>query len=155
MGRWLTKSLFIEQDHNADLGQALYTLADEDRQGVPSLYRLYMEMRDPSEYYFAKQYLGGWDHWERLTKSPWFKPYIESWRKELDVLIKAEALSEIIRIAKDPTHKSSYEANKILLRKDKDQTKRGRPSKLEVSKEASRIASEEEQIAKDAERVLQ
>ncbi len=154
MGRWLTKSLFIEQDHNADLGQALFTLADEDRQGVPSMYRLYMEMRDPSEYYFSKKYLGGWDHWERLSKSPWFKPYIESWRKELEALIRAEALNEIIRIAKDPSHKSSYEANKILLR-DKSQPKRGRPSKDEVTKEATRIASEEDRVQKDAERILQ
>jgi hypothetical protein len=154
MGRWLTKSLFIEQDHNADLGQALYTLADEDRQGVPSLYRLYIEMKDPSEYYFAKKYLGGWDHWERLTKSPWFKPYIESWRKELDVLIKAEALHEIIRIAQDSSHKSSYEANKILLR-EKPTAKRGRPTKDEVNKEATRIASEEDRVLKDAERILQ
>lgn len=155
MGRWLTKSLFIEQDHNADLGQALYTLADEDRQGVPSLYRLYIEMKDPSEYYFAKKYLGGWDHWERLTKSPWFKPYIESWRKELDVLIKAEALHEIIRIAQDSSHKSSYEANKILLREKKESSRRGRPTKDEVHKEATRIASEEDRISQDAERVLQ
>lgn len=155
MGRWLTKSLFIEQDHSAGLEQALFTLADEDRQGVPSMYRLYMEMRDPSEYYFAKKYLGGWDHWERLSKSPWFKPYVESWRKELDALIRAEALHEIIRIAQDKTHKSSYEANKILLRKDKETIKRGRPTKDEVSKEATRMASEEDRISKDAERVLQ
>lgn len=155
MGRWLTKSLFVEfayQDVHPE--ESLFTLQDEDRLGVPSLYRLYMEMRDPSEYYFAKQYLGGWDHWERLSKSPWFKPYIESWRKELEALIRAEALKEIIRIAKDSSHKSSYEANKILLR-DKSQPKRGRPSKDEVTKEATRIASEEDRVQKDAERILQ
>lgn len=154
MGRWLTKSLFIEQEYHASLSQPLFTLADEDRDGYPSLYRLYMEERDPSEYYFSKKYFGGWDHWVKLTNTNFFKPYISDWRKELEVLIKAEALSEIIRIAKDPTHKSSYEANKILLRDKKESSKRGRPTKDDIHKEASRIATEDERVAQDAERLL-
>lgn len=155
MNRWLTKSLFIEQEYNAGLGLAMFTLSNEDKQGYPSLYRLYMEERDPSEYHFARKHLGGWEHWQALSKASFMKERVSDWRKELEVAIRADALQKIIRIASDPSHKSSYEANKILLRDKKESSKRGRPTKDDIHKEANRIATEDERVAQDAERVLQ
>lgn len=159
MGRWLTKSLFKEYAFQAPEGTfPLFVLSNQDRDGLPSLYKLYLAAEDPSEYFFANEYLGGWDHWQRLSKATFFLPYITSWRKELEVLIKAKALQKLLSVANNPNHKSSYEANKLLLKegyKEREGSKRGRPTKDEVHKEANRIATEEERISADAERVLQ
>lgn len=158
-GRWFTKSLFREYAFNAPEGTfPLFTLYPEDVDGITSLYRLYMEEADASEYFFAKKHLGGWEHWQKLSQSTFFKPYIQDWRKELEVLIRAKALQKLIEVANNPTHKSSYDANKLLVKegyKEKEKTsKRGRPTKDEITKEATRIASEEDQIKQDLERLV-
>lgn len=139
----------------------MFTLHKEDVDGLPSLYRLYLEEEDVSEYFFAKKYLGGWEHWQKLSESTFFKPYIQDWRKELEILIRAKALKRLLAVADNPANKFSYDANKLLVKegykeKDTDKTsKRGRPTKDEINKEATRIASEEDQVKLDHERLLQ
>lgn len=137
-GRWITQGLFLEQSYT-DTTYVIYTLQDEDHpRGYLSLYKLYMASNDPMEYTFANTHLGGWDHWEALSKAKWFQPYIQRWRKELELKIKAEALL-LIREEAAAGGKNSFVANKFLLEKgwvESPEGKRGRPKKQEIIQEA-------------------
>ncbi len=152
----LIKQLFFEQCYGKDEKLAVYTLKDVDHEGYLSLYRLYMELGDLKEYSFAETYLDGFEHWEMICRTSWFKPYLERWRKELLLKVQAEALNRIREVARTPEHKSSYEANKFLLGASWASAghSKGRPSKDQVKAEAERIAIADKQIADDAERIL-
>src|SRR3990167_1337022 len=88
-GARLTQALFYEET-GADKSSVIYTLKDQDHEGFPSLYRLYIEMEDILEYEFANKYLDNWSHWEWLTQAGWFKPYVLRWRKELELKIRSK-----------------------------------------------------------------
>lgn len=136
------KQLFIE--FNTLPGIALYTLQPHDYRGCLSLYRLFMEMSDDSEYTFAKTYFDGWRHWESLCKSHWFRPYIEQWREELALKTKAEAIQTAKRISlaggKDALTAAKYVAERGW---DKTPARRGRPTKEKV------ILQDEQSILED------
>jgi hypothetical protein len=134
----------------------LYTLKDVDWKGYPSLYRLYMEMGDVTEYNFATTYFESWDHWETLCACGWFKPYVERWRNELDVRIKAEALYRI-KVEAQTNGKNAFMANKYLLEKGweakEGKAHRGRHSKDEIKNQAKIIAEEQKRLEDDANRL--
>lgn len=155
IGAYLLNALFYEQTLS-DKSQVLYTLKDRDHCGYPSLYRLYMEADDPTEYNFAITNLDGWDHWERLTECSWFQIYLSKWRRELEVRFRARALLRIREVAQDPKAKESYSANKFLVGQGwKDNPKRhaGQPSKEEIKSEAHRLASIAQSLDDDFERI--
>lgn len=149
-----TKGLFQEMATTEDT--VLYTLKDQDTYGLPSLYRLYMEVADPTEYRFATQYMDGWGHWEDLCLCPWFKPYIDRWRRELEVRIRSEALNRITREAMDGNEKTLMQSNRYLAEgtwMPKDMRKAGRPTKAMIEKETKRLADIEKQVEEDLQRV--
>ena len=157
MGAHITKGLFWELNEY-DRSICLYTLKDEDHEGLPSLYRLYMEMEDPTEWRFANEYLDGWSHWEKIVGSPWFKDHVTRWRKELDLKMRAKALTAI-REEAEGLGKNSFQANKYILEKgwvvnSETKSKRGRPTKDDIKKEAVRLAEESTAYDEDAERIL-
>jgi hypothetical protein len=140
----------------ADKTGVVYTLKDRDHAGYPSLYRLYMEADDPTEYTFAVNNLDGWDHWEKLCDCNWFKPYIARWRRELEIRTKAKALMNMKALASDPTSKEFHQANKFLVNggwKEGTGSRRGRPSKEEIQKETKRLATEASSLDDDLSRV--
>lgn len=151
-----TKALFFEVAVD-DKSNVMYTLKDKDHKGYPSLYRLYMDMADPLEINFAEAYLDGWEHWQMICDTVWFKPYIKRWRHELQLKLRAEALLRIRDIAKDETHRGSLAANKILLDggwQTKEDTKKvGRKSKDEIKAEAERLFVSEKDALADLERI--
>lgn len=158
-GRYL-KGLFFEMTPS-DKSSVSYTLKDWDHtvDGVvyPSLYRLYLEQEDLTEYEFANTYLDGWEHWEMLTSCSWFKPYAERWRKELALKVKARALNRLKAEAASSS-KNSFLANKYLVEKgwvDKtDNHGRGRPSKEEVKAAANEIVLSDRRIQDDYDRLM-
>lgn len=154
-GQRLLKGLFFEE--TADKASAVYTLKNWDHLGYPSMYRLFLEADDPTEYTFATAYLDGWDHWEILCACTWFKPYVSKWRRELEVRAKARALLAIKDLAANKTAKESYQANKFLINggwKEKTSGRgAGRPSKEEVQKEAQRLAQDSKTIDDDFNRI--
>lgn len=155
----LLEGLFFEQTRHADKRNVVYTLKDQDHKGYKSLYRLYMEAEDLSEWHFAEAHLDGYEHWEMLTKCSWFQPYVERWRRELELKIRGRALMAVKEVAADPDNKNTYLANKLLLQggwKDKDEdaaTRRGRPSKADIKKEAESQAEAAKQLQEDLERI--
>lgn len=149
------KGLFWETTPS-DKSSVLYTLKDSDHQGYPSLYRLYMEIEDQTEYEFASAYLDGYEHWQMLCKCNWFKPYIQRWRNELELKLRARYLAKLMADAEDPTSKTQLISAKYIIEKGwepKTAGKRGRPTKDEISTEAERIAMTELRIQEDFERL--
>jgi hypothetical protein len=152
MGVQLTKALFWEMVE--DKRYCLYTLKTRDHQNCLSLYRLYMDMDDITEYRFANTYFEGFEHWESIAAAHWMKEHVSQWRKELELRMKSNALYRMREMA-DSSSKEAFSANKYLLDKgwkDKDST-RGRPSKEEIKSEATRIAIEQSTFDEDLQRM--
>jgi hypothetical protein len=149
------KGLFYEET-GADKSTVVYTLKDQDHMGFPSLYRLYMETDDPTEWKFANQHLDGWEHWEMLCRCSWFIPYVQRWRKELQLRIASHALARIMAESKTNS-RDSFTANRYLLERGwmpKETNKGGRPSKDSIRAAAHQIASEGLQVASDFDRLM-
>lgn len=157
-GRYL-KGLFFETT-GADKASVSYSLKDWDHPVgdvvYPSLYRLYMETEDLTEFEFANAHLDGWEHWEMLCNCAWFQPYVSRWRKELSLKIKARALNRLKAEAASSS-KNAFLANRFLIEKgwvEKEDGKgRGRPSKDEVKAAATELAIVERRIEEDYERL--
>ena len=141
-----TSSLFYETKY--DSVESLYSLSDKDKvvngRTIPSLYKLYTNMADVTEYTFANTYMESYQHWDLLCGEEFFKPYIQRWRKELELKLKSEALVEIIRQTKDEDPRKRMEASKYLYEKVfvGDKQTKGRPSKAQIKEEAHRQAKE-------------
>jgi hypothetical protein len=139
-----------------DKSFVVYTLKDEDTE-YPSLYKLYLAMEDPTEIVFAKTYLDGWEHWQMLCETIWFKPYVKRWRIELDLLLRAKALANILSISRDPDSKYFYESNKFLLSnnwKPDTSNKVGRPSKEAIKQEAEALFNSSKETQNDYLRLI-
>jgi hypothetical protein len=157
-GRYL-KGLFFETT-GSDKASVSYTLKDWDHtvDGVvyPSLYRLYLEQEDLTEYEFANAHLDGWEHWEMLTSATWFRPYVSRWRKELSLKLKARALNRLKAEAAS-TSKNAFLANRYIIEKGYvdtgEKSGRGRPSKDEVKAAAQEMALTERRLDEDFERL--
>lgn len=115
----------------------------------------YILMCDPTEYYFATRVIGDWDQWEEICNNKDIRPTIEQWRRELESKIKSDSLARIIDAAKGET-RDALAANKFLLDIPwlKEDSRRGRPTKLDVLSEAHKIASEEHTVVSDYNRLL-
>lgn len=76
--------------------------------------------------------------------------------KDLEIIIKVEALERLLNMAKDFKHKDSFNANKLLLQggwvTEEGNTK-GRPSKEDIRNELTRLANLEKQYIEDMERI--
>lgn len=165
-GKFVTKSLFFEQVFSTVKPHTIYTLKDEDivreiqeeeggpfkEVSFPSLYKLYMSIDDPTEWKFANECFHGWEHWELTSNSNFMKPYIERWRKELDLRTRSNALARIKSEAKS-TSKEALAAAKYLIARgweDKPSNGRGRPSKDDINRAANEIALNDKQLLEDA-----
>lgn len=154
MGRSLTKGLFYETT-GIDKSSVVFTLKDEPHLGYPSLRQLYLACDDPTEFKFAVSHLDGWDHWQELVSSSWFKPYLSKWRAELELRIKSAALSRIMIEAKTSS-KNSFMANRYLVERAweaRGESKAGRPTKAAIREAAHEQASDMSRIERDFERL--
>jgi hypothetical protein len=132
-GKRLLQSLFFET-HRGGPNGPYYTLKDDDHNGLPSLYKLYMAANDPTEITFAETHLTGHEHWMMLCECSWFEPYATRWRKELELKIKGKALRVLQEMA-DEGGPQALQAAKALLDYDKfldkkDKKRVGRPNKV-------------------------
>jgi hypothetical protein len=153
-----TRKLFFEQCYDSPEA-ALYTLKNRDHEGYISLYHRYMETEDPTEITFANTYFEDYEHWQLIVAAPWFKPYIERWRKELALRIRAKAFLRIRDIAQDETDRATFAANKFLIDgswMSKEEVKSvGRPSKEAIRKEAELLFENDASMKADLERLIQ
>lgn len=157
--RRLLRGLFMEFDTTCPT--AIYTLKDTDQvrhdKSFPSLYRLYLEAADLTEYSFANTHLENWEHWTLLCDTLWFQPYITRWRTELELKLKSEALMALIEESKDGG-KNSYNALRFIIEKgwiDKstEPSRRGRPSKADIARAAAEEVFSSRQVDEDFKRL--
>ena len=162
MGKWHTRGLFREQYiAGYDQSNVIYTLYDhhltKDGKYYPSIYLLYMNMEDLTEWEFAHTFFDGWEHWQQIANASWMKEYILRYRTELELKLKASALRKIMIEAE--AGKDSYKANMFLIQKgwiDKQAEpagRRGRPSKAEVERIAKEEAYQSKLINEDLKRL--
>lgn len=124
VGRRRTASMFVEGKLSwgaAELGSGLapvYTLKEDHSHGYPSLYKLYMEMADPTEYLFAQEAFGSWEHWLEILGGDidgpfpaWIREYIMKWRKELEIKLRAEGIRSLRTHAKTKPAAALYFAD--------------------------------------------
>ena len=171
----LGRALFWEEAWRPEY--AIYTLSRYDRSlpervevsedGVEtirpalelkSLYRLYMDANDITEYDFANKYFAHWDHWQTIANSNWFKDELAKWRKELEIRVVSDAL-KLIQMEAISESKYAYNANRYLadkgwLPKEKTPSKgAGRPSKASIQEEAARQIADLHDIEADLKRL--
>lgn len=119
---------------------------------LSSLYTLYMEISDPTEYKFSRK-VGGWTRWEELSKLPEVKKEVDKWRRELDAKIRSESLFKIMAAADGDT-RDALAANKYLLEASWSKDKVGRPSKEAIQIEAKKAADRTKEMEDDIKRML-
>lgn len=125
-GKFLTLSLFSETCPHDSLYEPLYTLQEQDKPGLPSARRIYLDLADPTEYAPAMALLGSWEHWQALCRASWFQRYIQAWRSELDIKLKSRAM-EIAKALSHGNDSTALSAAKWLHSQLHPTPKRGRP----------------------------
>ena len=152
-GKFITQGLFLES--NYDASQAVYTFKDYDHEwrGViyPSLKLLYLKEEDPTEYLFAEKHLCGWPHWKRLCANVIVRRYIDEWREELELKLRAYAVREMQALIN--SENGNFQAAKYLAEKGWDKRAAGRPSKAEIEKRVAIEKHISDEFAGDVKRL--
>ena len=152
-GKWLTRAVFWETRHAIYPPSFTLKNYDLEKDGVvyPSLKNIFLTYADPTEYSFAVEVLGGWEHWHSMQKSYELSPIFQSWREELEVMLRSEALKAMRRSAIEDGSKG-VAAAKYLAEKGCEKT-RGRPSKDELAREERVRSNIKAELDEDAERL--
>jgi hypothetical protein len=130
---------------------AEYTYKNGDKKVLPSLKRLYLESNDPTEYNFAIGVFGSWKCWKRQCGNQVLLTYINDWRDELDIKIRASAVKMVIESA---SSEDSVGLNAAKYIAEKGWEKRaGRPSKVEIERQKKIHAGITADLKSDAERM--
>lgn len=156
-GHYLTESLFFETNKNRDHRAPVFTLKPVEHKGLPSLKQLYLSYNDPTEYEFAMNVFGSWQHWELLCSLTWFKPHIEAWRKELIVKLRSRAAQAALGVLVDPQAPAATRMQAARYVGDsgwEEKAKKGRPTKADVQKEARRKVESDKHIEDDFNRII-
>lgn len=157
-GAWYTSSLFWElwsetqiPNRRCDPVFSLYS----QRPGLVCFRTTFVELGDVTGYKWAQMYLGDWEHWLKLYKSPWFRKAYEHAKEELYIKLRTEGLDKIREMATSTDAKASLPAAKYLAELERNLEKRqaGRPSAAEVSAELKNAQKAMEVEDEDAERI--
>lgn len=150
-GKPLTQGLFLEIGYG---DSAIYTLKDNDYEYngkfLPSIKRLYLEMEDVTEYEFANKHFLGWGHWQRICNNKVLRKYIDEWRVELELKLRARAAKLMLQQAEG----GSYQAVKWLADRGWDTKRAGRPTKEDIESEKKAMARAESEYGADIVRIL-
>lgn len=150
-GRPLTQSLFLELGYSP---AAIYTLKEVDYEYngrvYPSIKKLYVEVADPTEYQFAKQFFLSWKHWQRIADNKAIKPYIEEWREELEVKLRSIGVKRVMDHASLPT---GLQAAKWLADRGWSTRGAGRPTKADIEREKAIMVKVEDEYSADVSRL--
>ena len=160
LGHYRTESLFLEQWRPMETARPVYTLQREDREDprvpgsiLPSFQKRYIELGDPTGYKAAIDLLGSWQHWGKLAKTPWFKEHLNTWNEEVIAALHSRGLDTFVRQADKGDLKAAEWLVGYTPEGPRERTKRGRPSKAEVLREARTQAERDKDMANDAARV--
>ncbi len=122
---WLVQALFHEGLTRSEI-KPLYYLDDVRKE--------YLKLGDLTGVKLANKMFGGWQHFQHMLNTTWFKEHFDMWYEELVTMKVAEHLEKIEQIAREDTAQA-FQAAKFLVTKEymESPTKRGRPSKDEIT----------------------
>jgi hypothetical protein len=148
-------NLFYEINYlNRDKYPPIYTMREDEWEGLPSAYRIYMY--SASEWEAAMKLVGSWAHWQRLLQVPQFVNGskeshtwngIAAWREEKELMDRMVAYDQLKQAAAG----GNVQAQKAIY--DGEKAKRGRPSKAEIRKAAQEEAAKKEKLKEDFARI--
>lgn len=120
-----------------------------------SLYQIYLQAADPTEYKFAVDTFGNYEHWKALIDCEFFKEYLNEMRETLALKLDSQTVEVAKKIVERKDHPQSLQAAKWLnsLVKQKVAPKRGRPSKDEVQGELLRQVNAQKDFLEDQKRL--
>lgn len=130
---------------NKDLGLITY----------PSLREVYLSYDHVpyNEYEFAIDVFNSWEHWKYLCNvSSLTKPLVASWREELTVRLKANAVKQILKVARSDTP-ASLSAARYISDEGYTIKKVGRITKEEKERELKIAAGVRDTLASDMDRL--
>lgn len=119
----MTRSLFLEAQDWAVKKKGkikpLYSLTEDEREGLPSAYQIYMHSVD--EYDAAMKLVGSMRHWRKLCKLDWFLEGIpdkmfeglKQWREDMKYRDASTAKRQLMSAA-NSTRGDTAAARKIL-----------------------------------------
>lgn len=98
-----------------NLDDAVFTLKAK-HEGLISLRKLFVAhvAEDPTEVSFALAVFDDVAYWTRVREYADFKPYVEKWRAEADIIRKSKAFKSILSEVKEGG-RSSFSAAKYLI----------------------------------------
>lgn len=154
-GQWYTVSLFHEMSRERPIEiracEPVFSF-EEDRPGLINCRKTFVEVGDPTGYKWAMQYLGSYEHFERLLDASWFIPHFETWKREILADLKSQAIERIIAISGSSNNEAqALAASKYLAEKGWDKPNRGRPAKDKG--EMKRLTESIESTNQDAARI--
>lgn len=122
---------------------------------LKSIYQLYLEYDDPSEYSFATGTFGpdGWSHWLKIRKCSFFKEVYDKMKAALRAKLESEALQSVRQVARTTTGTQALQAAKWLHDSVQPKSTKGRPSKEQVQQEARKLAQENKDAVTDSARI--
>lgn len=146
-GTMVTTSLFWE--FSCDMDKAFFTMTHSDKNGLVAFKPLYVKLtvEDPTEYTFALEVFGSWDHWQKMLKNRKVRDFVDTCREERDIAIESNAVREIIEEA--ATGKAKFQAAKFLVQKGylKDMPK-------SAKNQSRKALQEDDDISNDLKRLL-
>jgi len=152
MGRFMTKSLFVETilKEQSDKGiKPMYSLTGVA--GYTDIRQMYLDALDPTGYIFAIEAFDSWKHFQYLSTLAWFAKHLEDWSDELEIKIRSQGLAALMRTAITEGSRGTTAAKYIA---DAGwRTKRGRPSKEEIEREKKQAARLKDELGDDAARM--
>lgn len=102
-----TETLFLETCHpdRAEKYEPLYTLREQDKDGLPSAYRIFMDSVD--EHDAALKLVGSYSHWRKLCSLKWFVEGREEvgftglrqWREDMSARNATQARAALMALA--------------------------------------------------------
>lgn len=106
-----------------------------------------MDCADPTEYDFAMEFLGNWEHWEVLKNARWFQPYLDSMRAELEAKLRRDAITRYATAAGkgDAMAAKWFAEGQFNKPNSKPKNPKGRPgnNQLSPAAESRRVAADE------------
>lgn len=155
-GVWLTEALFydrmtVKPDSFWSV-KPLFTFFDR-RDGYRCACDDFMALRDPTGYMWAMEYLGDYNHWERLMRTPWFPEVFKEWNRRLGIMLQAEALQKIQDVARTEGPQAVAAAKYIAEQGWLPKATKGRPSKAQVEEAVKIEAKAVRELNDDAARI--
>lgn len=138
VGRFRTQSLFKEMwgaNKNRTYPPLFSLKAEDDKDGLIAIKRIYLDIGDPTEYKFAKAVFNDHKHWRHLCKMAWFMVYVKEWRLELKAKIRSDAVEALIAMKGDNLQaiktlaSENYAYTSYLDEHDLTRRRVGRPNK--------------------------